>query len=102
MSATKIRPDLANPRHRVAMDRAVQAEKLARALGLSWDALDKDDRLWWRGESRRLTASPDGVSLLTDWSRLRQPSRLADLLTSAGIAADFIGQIRDAEKEPTP
>ncbi len=30
MSATKIRPDLANPRHRVALDAAVQAEKRAR------------------------------------------------------------------------
>lgn len=38
MSATKIRPDLANPRHRVAMDRAVQAEKLARAQIRSFSA----------------------------------------------------------------
>lgn len=80
------------------------AEKLARALGLRWDALAEDDRVWWRGEARRLTASPDGVSLLTDWSRLKRPDRLADLITSAGIAADFIGQIRDAQiaKKDTP
>ena len=95
--ATRVRSTV-----RSSMDPFAFAEKLARALGLRWDALAEDDRLWWRGESRRLTASPDGVSLLTDWSRLRQPSRLADLITSAAIAADFIGQIRGAEKEPTP
>ncbi len=92
--ATRVRSTV-----RTSADPFAFAEKLTRALGLRWDALDKDDRLWWRGESRRLTSSPDGVSLLTDWSRLRQPARLADLLTSVGIAADFIGQIRDAERE---
>lgn len=95
--ATRVRSTV-----RSSTDPFAWAEKLARALGLRWDALAEDDRLWWRGESRRLTASPDGVSLLTHWSRLRQPSRLADLITSAAIAADFIGQIRDAKQEPTP
>lgn len=81
---------------RSSPDPLAWAEKLCRALGIRWDALAEVDRLWWRGEARRLTTGPDGVSLLTDWSRLRQPARLADLITSVGIAVDFIWQIREA------
>ena len=76
------------------------AVDLARALGIRWEALSEDDRLWWRGEARRLTAGPDGASLRTDWTRLRQPARLDDLLTSTMIAQDWIGQIQATKDTP--
>ena len=75
------------------------ADRLCKAVRLRWEAMSEADRLWWRGESARLSTGTDGLSLTTPWRRMVQPSRLADIITSAMIAQDWIGQIRATTKE---
>ena len=83
---------------------------VARMLGLRWESIPEIERVRWRGAARDLARAPDGVRLTTEWTRIRQPARLNDLITSAVIAADWIGVLREAarvsgtneiEKEPT-
>lgn len=73
--------------------------KIAVQLGLRWESLSESDRVWWRGAARDLTRGPDGVSLTTCWTKLRQPARLNDLITSARIAADWISALREFRKD---
>jgi hypothetical protein len=87
---------------RRALDPFAWMVDLSRKLGVRWEALPEEERLWWRARAHDLAASPDGVSLRTDWTKLRQDARLADLITSAMIAQDWIGQLKDAQKEHTP
>lgn len=77
-------------------------ERLCRAVRLRWESLTEDDRLWWRGESVRLATGPDGMSLTTPWRKMIEPARLADILTSAMIAQEWIGQHKAGRsEEPT-
>lgn len=75
---------------RVATDPMAWPVKLARSLRVKWESIAESDRVWWRTVARSL--SGDGVKprLTSDWSRLRQPERLADVITSAMIAEDWI------------
>jgi hypothetical protein len=86
---------------RRALDPFAWAVSLARALGVRWESLSEEDRVWWRGRARDLSVGPDGATLTTEWTRIRQPARLGDLITSARIASDWIGVVRESRKEST-
>lgn len=75
---------------------------LSRALGVRWESVAEQDRVWWRAVDAALMVRPDGALLSAPWARIRQEARLADILTSTMIAADWLTQIYVARKEETP
>lgn len=71
--------------------------QICRALGLRWEQISEADRLWWRGEGKRL--HPDGAVLTTWRSLARTEARISDLFTNTMLAADWLGQLRHPDRE---